>query len=82
MLVALLSAVTPPPKALYTGNIFPCKSPKPNREYGELVPNCANALNPKKTKNTNTTTLRYCKIKDLTCVLSYEGISCVRGSMF
>ena len=26
--------------------------------------------------------LRYCKIKDLTCVLSYEGISCVRGSMF
>ena len=33
--------------------------------------------------STSTTTiLRYCKIKDLTCVLSYEGISCVRGSMF
>ena len=26
--------------------------------------------------------VKYCKIKDLTCVLSYEGISCVRGSMF
>ncbi len=37
---------------------------------------------PSTTTNTNTTTLRYCKIKDLTCVLSYEGISCVRGSMF
>ena len=24
----------------------------------------------------------YCKIKDLTCVISDKGISCVRGSMF
>ena len=30
-------------------------------------------------------TYSYCKIKDMTCVLAhppYEGISCVRGSMF
>jgi hypothetical protein len=26
--------------------------------------------------------VKYCKIKDLTCVLSFESISCVRGSMF
>jgi hypothetical protein len=30
-------------------------------------------------------TYSYCKIKDMTCVLAhppYEGLSCVRGSMF
>ena len=31
-----------------------CKSPNPKREYGELVPNCAKALNPQKTKSTTT----------------------------
>ena len=24
----------------------------------------------------------YCKIKDLTCVTFFQGVSCVRGSMF
>ena len=32
--------------------------------------------------NPNKSFIKYCKIKDLTCVLSFEGISCVRGSMF
>ena len=26
--------------------------------------------------------VNYCKVKDLTCVLTGRGVSCVRGSMF
>ena len=37
----LLIAVEVPPKALYSGKILCCSSPKPKREYGELVAICA-----------------------------------------